>query len=238
MISVICCYNKLVEYDQMRKSLEMQDVDYELVAVRNNQNQFPSASAALNWGAARAHGEILVFLHQDIVFCKNDSLRRLTEYLMQEDIPCTMIGLFGAARTKVNCVQKLKVCETLDECCVAVTKATWEKIKFNEVLCDGWHLYVVEFCIRLRRIGGQVLSGAFDIVHLSSGNVDEAYMKTYKAILIQYKDEKWICTTCKTMPTNLLFFYCYYCLWKVKKILLGNYNLVYKIKQIVGKGKV
>lgn len=237
MISVVCCYNKPSEYSQMVESLKMQDIEYELIGVRNDQNQFQSAAAALNWGASRAHGEIFVFLHQDILFRKKDSLRNMTEYLTHEEIPDTVIGVFGAPAFKLAYPDKLKSCETLDECCVAMRKSTWKRIAFNEDLCDGWHLYVVELCIRLRKYGGQVLSGDFDIMHLSTGNVDMAYMKTFKKLLVAYKEEKWIYTTCKSMPTNLMYYYCYYFVWKIKKILMGNYNFVYKVQSLFGGKK-
>ena len=235
MISIVCCYNKLHEFNKMLESLKNQDVAYEIIAVNNVENEFRSAADALNWGAKRANGDILVFLHQDIIFLKTDSLRRFTDTLSICKNKCCVVGLFGAARQKKGFATEYEIQDTLDECCVAMSRATWEKYPFNNQLCNGWHLYVVEQCIRIREAGGQVISGHFDIQHISTGNVDEKYMETFKQLLIRYKNEQKICTTCKSMPTNLIYFQLYHFLWKLKKRLLGNYNLVYNMKKLIMK---
>lgn len=78
-----------------------------------------------------------------------------------------------------------------------------------------------------------IASGNFDIKHLSSGTVDEKYMKTFKELLVIYKKKKWIATTCKAMPTNLIVFYFYYGIWKIKKALFGNLPIAYQIKKVI-----
>lgn len=233
VISVICCYNQFPEYAHLLASLNRQDTAFEMVAVDNTGRKFSCAADALNWGAQRAAGDILVFLHQDVRFLRPDSLRKLTAALrLCENRPC-IVGPYGAARCQRGTVAGCIVQESLDECCIAMTKSTWEKFPFDAALCDGWHLYAVELCIRVRQAGGLILSGDFGMEHTSTGTVDKAYMATFKELLKRYKDEKWICTTCKSMPTNLLYFHPYYVLWKIKKCLLGNYNLSYKIKSLL-----
>lgn len=235
MVSIICCYNKPHEYQELLESLKKQNVVYEVIAVDNVDQGFTSAAAALNSGAQSAKGDVLVFLHQDIIFLDSDSLSKLVTAVSACENRACVVGVFGASHKQKGYVGEFLEQDSLDECCVAMTKKTWESFKFNASLCDGWHLYVVELCIRVRQAGGLVLSGNFDIRHLSTGNVDEAYMATYRRLLTWYKSEKWICTTCKSMPTNLLWFEVYYLLWKIKKRLFGNYNLSYKLKNLFRK---
>lgn len=180
----------------------------------------------------RSHGEILIFLHQDIVFEKENSLEDFVKAIPDE--MDSIVGLYGASHGKRRKIaENLYEAETLDECCVAMHKTVWKQLKFNENLCNGWHLYVVELCLRAGEQGILIASGTFDIKHLSSGTVDEKYMKTFKELLVTYKKMKWIATTCKVMPTNLFVFYLYYGIWKMKKAIFGNLPMAYQIKKLL-----
>lgn len=41
--------------------------------------------------------------------------------------------------------------ESLDECCFAMTKKIYNKVRFDEETCSHWHLYAVDFCYEARR---------------------------------------------------------------------------------------
>ena len=234
MISVICCYNKYPEYCNMLDTLRKQSTEFEIIGVDNTNGVFSSAAAALNYGAKMATGSMLVFVHQDILFLNNNSLASFVEPIIQAEGALCIVGLFGAAR-KNKTYNGYVVKETLDECCVAMHRDTWEQYPFNDVLCDGWHLYVVEQCLRIGSAGGRILSGEFAIKHLSTGNVDDAYMKTFKRLMDNYKEKKWIVTVCKSLPNNSAVFRGYWILWKIKKYFFGNYGLVYSIKTFFRK---
>lgn len=170
MISLICCYNNYIEYNYLLKSLqEQQNVDFEIVEIDNSKNCFTSASSALNFGAEKATGDILVFLHQDIEFNDKNSLYQLVDSIENVKGRELLVGLFGASHEySVRNMNNFREVETLDECLVAMKKETWEKIKFNEQICDGWHLYVVEFCLRASQFGVVALEGNFkNITQLS-----------------------------------------------------------------------
>lgn len=229
MVSVICCYNDEKLYKNMEKSLSMQSVEYELIGINNKDNIFTSAASALNSGAEQSNGDLLVFIHQDIVFENKNSLKNFTSAL--DKYNNIIIGLFGAAKNKEKIDDNLYKVQTLDECCVAMSKNIWKKLKFNDTVCDNWHLYVVEMCLRAAESGIIIATGKYDIKHLSSGTVNIQYMKTFKDLLIIYKDKKWIYTTCKSMPTNLFFYYLYYCFWKLKKMFFGNAIIMYNLKR-------
>lgn len=230
MISVICCYNRYTEYCNMLETLSKQNVAHEVIGIDNTNQLFSSAAAALNYGAQKASGDYFVFLHQDILFLEKDSLAEFVEPLKLCEGELCVVGLYGASRSKGVTYKGYSVKDTLDECCVAMHKDTWCRVPFNEELCDGWHLYAVEQCIRIGMEGGIVLSGNFRMEHLSSGNVDDSYMKTFKQLMDHYKTQKWIVTTCKSLPNNDFVYYIYLILWKVKKFFLGNIRLVFMIQ--------
>ena len=230
MVSVICCYNKAQEYSKMLQTLKMQSVAWEVIGVDNTDQTFSSAAAALNYGASKSTGDILVFLHQDVLFLEPNALESLIApiSLCGEDI--CVVGPYGAEYKKGGEFKGYKVNETLDECCIAMYRNTFTKFPFNVDLCDGWHLYAAELCLRVDMAGGKVLSGNFPVVHLSTGNVDDAYMKTFYRIMKHYKEKRWIATTCKSLPNNEVAFFVYWILWKAKKVLLGNFGLIAAMK--------
>lgn len=234
-VSVVCCYNDEKQYENMVSSLSIQTLEHELIGIDNRDNHFRSAASALNYGGNLAIGDILVFLHQDILFDYAESLSLFVDAISVDKE--SIIGLYGASHGKSEPIGKnLFRVETLDECCIAMKKSTWMKYRFNDLVCNSWHLYAVELCLRASEDEVLIVTGQFPITHLSMGAVDECYMKTYKQLLMKYKNHGWISTTCKSMPTNMIYYYAYYWAWKMKKILLGNFPLVGIIKGKI-KGK-
>lgn len=218
----------------MKQSLMRQTVKYELIGIDNRENKYSSAAAALNAGSKEANGDFLIFLHQDIIFEKPDSLSKFAEAYPKDKN--TIIGLFGASHGKSEALTtNLYSAQTLDECFIGMSKDVYSRLKFNEKLCDGWHLYAVEMCLRAKEKGILIATGSFNIKHLSSGNVDDNYMRTFKKLITEYKNAKWIATTCKSMPTKTALYNAYYFIWKLKKTLFGNANIAYKIKSAFNK---
>ncbi len=189
MISVICCYKNVEQFEAMRSSLSKQDIVFEVIGLDNRDSRFSSAAAALNAGVS-TKADYLVFLHQDILFENENSLRRLVEAV--RFLKGGIVGIAGTShKKKEELGAGLLSAETLDECCVAMPRELWEQYRFDEAFCNGWHLYVVELCLRLSG-KVQIAYGDFGIKHLSIGNVDEAYMKKFRELLKRYKEKKWI----------------------------------------------
>ncbi len=235
MISVICCYNNEEQFKTFSDNLKKQNVLYELIPIDNRKHIFKSAAAALNYGAERASGDILVFSHQDILFLSKESLELLTEPIinnLQQEVISGAFGVFledGLTKgTKDHSVAK-----SVDECLFAMSRRTWEKNPFDEQICDGWHLYAVELCYRIRQQGGKVIGVNCCVEHLSEGNIDSVYMMVFRKLIKKYSDFEYIITTCKTMPTSLIYFWLYYPLWRFKKALFGNYHLMAKCREII-----
>ena len=72
MISIIICNKKSILEPTLEKNiLSSIGVDYEIFSIDNSRGQF-SIFQAYNEGVARAKGDILCFMHDDILFRSND----------------------------------------------------------------------------------------------------------------------------------------------------------------------
>ena len=159
---------------------------------------------------------------ENISFEKKSSLKEFGQFIKAH--PNIIIGAFGA-RQKAYSEDYL--CDTVDECCFGMTREVFDSLRFNEKVCNGWHLYAVEMCLRAKeRVkfgeGGGVCNPG--IRHFSGGNVDLSYMKKFKQLLVMYKHQGYICTTCKKMPCNMVYYYAYFFAWRIKKLLMGEFS--------------
>jgi GT2 family glycosyltransferase len=94
MISVICVYNnERIFQSCLLKSLSEQETDCEIIEINNTKNQFKSAAEALNWGGAKAGGDYLMFVHQDVDLCSGSWLDNLEALL--DSLPD--LGIAGVA---------------------------------------------------------------------------------------------------------------------------------------------
>ena len=155
------------------------------------------------------------------------NLRPLKEFgIFITNHPDMVVGAYGAKQKGEIC-EAPYLCETVDECCFEMTCECFNRLRFNEEVCDGWDLYAVEMCLRgkdnVTRGEGGYNPG---IKHFSGGNVDSNYMIKFKQLLSIYHHEGYICTTCESMPCNLFYYYVYFSIWSIKKKLLGNYPSV------------
>ncbi|MEM2145656.1 MAG: glycosyltransferase family A protein [Candidatus Jordarchaeaceae archaeon] len=82
MISLIVVYNDgTMLKENLLRSLEKQDSKYELILVDNKKNAFDSYTVAINYGGSQAHGEYLMFVHQDVELDGSSWLREAEQYL-------------------------------------------------------------------------------------------------------------------------------------------------------------
>ncbi|MGB8510003.1 MAG: glycosyltransferase family A protein, partial [Pyrinomonadaceae bacterium] len=79
---MVCVFNdgEVLER-RLLASLRAQTSPHELVTVDNRESQFDSAAKALNRGARRAHGDWIIFAHQDVALLSPDWLARCEEML-------------------------------------------------------------------------------------------------------------------------------------------------------------
>ena len=219
MISLICCTNNLKTYEEMLlKSLKMQNIEYEIVLIDNKDNKYKSASSALNAGARLSHGDYLVFAHQDITFNDPNFLRNIIKYIDELD---GIVGVAGSLNENgvitnlrqgphndlggvLTLSEPTKV-QTLDEVLIACHKLIYDQIKFDEVTCDDWHLYGVDFCLSAagEGIGSYVIPD--EIYHKSSGQISMGYALTLRKVLKKHRKSYYkIFTTCSVSSTKRL----------------------------------
>lgn len=167
MISIVCVYNDAgVLERRLLGSLSAQAGRHEVVPVDNRASRFKSAAAALNWGAAQAAGDWLLFAHQDVALLADDWLAR-AEALLEEHSPrgwCGVAGTDASGRFRGMLVDRAALdgepferpeeVQTLDECLLVHRREAAGHEYFDEGL-TGWHAYGVEACCAAARGGAK-----------------------------------------------------------------------------------
>lgn len=224
-ISIICCYNNEEKLTYLTDSLDEQDISCERILVDNSKNRFSSAAAALNYGASKASGSLLFFVHQDIRFTAPHALRELAEkaeVLSDRDIG----GIAGAVfedrykKTITNMTYSPEekhyrgvfkgdyvLTESVDECLFIMRKEAWEAHHFDEEICDHWHFYAVEQCLYFRKEGGKIYTFDCQVNHLSeTGTLDKSFFRALFRLRKYYrKDYPYITATTGYWPFASLY---------------------------------
>jgi len=220
LLSIICVLNNKDILDKyLLNSLEKQTEVYDLVLVDNSNKQFASASEALNYGGALAKGDYLIFIHQDVIFKSETFLKDLEKKILElpkdsiigcagvkgRDGVMTTISHGNPPRFAGNIkIKKAEKCQTLDEVLIGVSKKVFSRMKFDSTICDGWHLYAVDYCLSAAEIGIPIYVLPLDIFHLSSGSsMDSYYYEILRKVASKHqKKVKTIYTTMGTWPTS------------------------------------
>lgn len=96
MTSIIICSKYSCINEQLKCNIEQTiGCDFEIILIDNSQNRY-NIFSAYNEGVSKARGEILCFMHEDILFHTNNWGRRVENYLQDETI-----GMLGVAGMKV-----------------------------------------------------------------------------------------------------------------------------------------
>jgi hypothetical protein len=217
MISIVCVYNdKNILRDFLQKSLLSQTVKHELIALDNSTGAFRSAAEALNYGALQLQAEstYILFAHQDIDFCSPTFLEETENMLnVLPDLGIAGVAGINAEEKRVvsnimhgippveagRKLEKATSVMTVDECCVIIPRQVFKKNQLDAAICDGWHLYMVEYCLKIKEAGLRVYVLPCAIYHASKGELLDvpAYFKTLKKVLRRHaRSHKKIHTTC------------------------------------------
>ncbi len=241
LISLICVFNNPEQLkNQLKASLEIQQVDYEFIAIDNTKNRFKSAAEALNYGSEEASGEILIYSHQDIWLKRTDEIKRFSSAIERCQVG-TIVGSQGVREPKKLYYENLtsgkilekKIIEDfkedlyevscVDEGFFGMKKETWDMLKFNEELCDNWHLYCVEMCLHTRKLGNQVYVFPSQLHHFSKGTISLGYMNNLKRLCEVYRNDfKYIWTTCYKVRTNWFYINALYFAWCLNRKIRGR----------------
>ena len=190
LISIICAYNnESILNDWLLQSLNEQSARFELTLVDNCDGKFKSAASALNYGGKKATGDFLCFVHQDIHFCRKTDLENFEIQLSKLD----NLGIAGVAgmssegnnfeECQRNCIieqenhpkiwghstDKAELVQTVDECLFIIPKKIFMAHPFDEITCDNWHFYAVDYCLTMKSSGFNIYTIPFPIHHQSMG---------------------------------------------------------------------
>lgn len=166
MISVICVYNNSFLLNSiLGPSIERQEGNHEKILLDNTKGWYDSAARALNQGADQAHGDYLMFVHQDVEIPGTEWLNAKEKILNR--IPD--LGIAGPIGVSVggNVIGKVCNCghdygeavdaptevQTIDELCLIIPRLVFKRLRFDQRLFDGWHCYGADYCMSVRRLG-------------------------------------------------------------------------------------
>ncbi|MDM8334172.1 glycosyltransferase [Limosilactobacillus panis] len=222
LFSIITIVNKEDVYQGFKKSLEAQDgVNYELIKVNNDHNQFASARAAYNSAMKKAHGDYLIFSHPDMRFLDKYSLRDALEQVTQlhnlgvagvSGCPSEVHHHHSTLVTAIvhdnpphhfgTLIDKTTAVQTVDECFFVMKRSFSEEHPFSDI--KGWHMYAVEQCLVALLNGRKNYVVPARMWHYSTGFSENwQYVKTGQEIAKRYgKDFPTISTTITTWFTR------------------------------------
>ena len=206
--SIICVFNDLdILTEWLGSTLKQQTCqDFETIFIDNRKNYFKSASSALNFGAARAKGEYLIFAHQDIrlhIFGWLDDMYTI----LRANKSIGAVGCAGATPHKIYCGvcnqsynfnAKLLPVQTIDELILVTPKVVFDKIKFDEKTFDGWHCYGCDYSIAITELGLTSYVTNIGIYHESHGASagDGQLKENQEKLQAKWESKGKIYTTC------------------------------------------
>lgn len=224
MMSIITVYNnRSVLEANLLKSLEQQTNEYELVLIDNCDGKYKSAAQALNYGAKKATGDYLIFVHQDVDLNYPDCLKDI-EGIVENLEDIGVAGVAGYTETDgkyamysnikdgyppedvgININNPIEV-QTVDECLFVVAGSLFKQLEFDEKTCPDWHLYGADYCLDSKKLGKTVYVIPIKIYHASrTESFSKSYYTTLKNVVNKHgKEYKTIDTSCGIWRTGKL----------------------------------
>lgn len=185
------------------------DHDVEIIGIHDAR----SLTEGYNRGASRARFDTLVFCHDDIELMNADFASRMLHHLAHADL----IGVAGASRLVngswgdagpphlhgqvihpaadgglIYLVAGLQDAlmtgaQALDGLWMACRRAVWERVRFDELTFDGFHLYDIDFSHRARLAGFEVaVAGDLLVKHFSTGQYDQRWQRFNQRFLAKF----------------------------------------------------
>lgn len=237
-ISVIMIVTNSAQRDEALKWIKRQSMsdETEVVLLDNfNNMNFTSAAKALNEGALKAAGDVLIFMHQDVYLWDTSTLERCSRFLTNNNN--SILGLAGRNHGSetvtdiyetVNHIHrgnwtngKIIEVETVDECMFAMKKELWERLKFDEECCNDWHCYATEICMHNGIMQGKNYVIPCKACHESIGNAKQVgFVHTVKKIVRKYKGKcLYITSCCIQIKCTWTAYYLYALKFNIKKLL-------------------
>jgi GT2 family glycosyltransferase len=206
MISVICVYNnKKILENCLLKSIKNQTTKVELILLDNRKRRFKSAAEALNYGGEQAKGKYLMFVHQDMILNSRLWIEKVERMLgklpnfgvvgvagkcKNAKVAITNIthGIPKQAAGEIH-IKKPEKVQTVDECLIIISETVFNILRFDEKVCSDWHLYAVDYCLSVKRLGFDSYVIPIFAYHRSPGySMSKKYFIILKKILKKHKN--------------------------------------------------
>lgn len=206
------------------KSLQLQNMVYEMILLDNTQKKCKSASQALNYCFSKSTGNYLIFIHQDVDLLNENWLKDIYRMIEQIDD----LGIAGVAGNKCDekgimtnikhgippvwaggiKIESPQKVQTLDECVMIIPKSIFQLQQFDEKTCDDWHLYGIDYCLGVKSMGKEVYVLPLSLYHRSYGiSMSKKYLSTLKKVIEKHKKNyKIICTPMMNWHVSYPFF--------------------------------
>ncbi|QJD97544.1 hypothetical protein HH214_17525 [Mucilaginibacter robiniae] len=204
MISIIISSYKEAYFEQVKSSINNTvGVPYEIVKIDNPG--LYSITKAYNMGAAKAQYDILCFIHEDIQFHSENWGEHIVQCFEKEP-RLGLIGIAGAKskallpagwghyeldKNKIHIIQRDKAgnkkvhtsfngsdidfVKVLDGVFLVTKKDVWKKIPFDESI-EGYHLYDIDFSLRIAQEYQIAVTYKVLIEHFSPGNFSDDWI--------------------------------------------------------------
>ncbi len=241
MISILTIANDEDMYKRFMSLLSNQkDIEYEMLCVDNYDNHIVSARQAFMEKVEEAKGDIILFIHPDIVFLNDNVLHDFIESFCSIN-NVGVVGIAGSPTEVVNNnriilsnilhgsdrhragveIDSPKEVQTVDECMFAIKTNILKKIGFLNY--EGYHLYAVELCLSCLLNGLDNYVVPVDVWHISDGrSLNPQYVKTLRRMARDFSESfEYINTTVRR--------------WRLRGFKAWLYMLYYLNKQRLKK---
>lgn len=238
-ISIVCCYNDQKQYEELQLNINSQSIESKIIGIDNRNKNYLSCSSAFNAVIDSIDTEFVIFVHQDIRLLKRDSLKEIADVLCkinQGDI-LGVAGIGGKVGKAlftniVNSLDELEVltssrylieCDSVDECIFAGFTEWFVNNRFDEMICDDWHLYAVDRCLWTKTQRNRVYCLDIPLLHISRGKVNHQFNKCFYKLSKKYANVlKTVYAPCLVGNTDF-FGRCYTYIRSELKVILNKY---------------
>lgn len=219
MLSLITCARAKDVSEELRRNIATTiGTDYELIVIDNSSNDH-SIFSAYNEGVRRSKGDILCFMHDDILYQTINWGVNVQRHFENHEVG--LLGVAGgyylpampcywfqnAMDRSINIIQHENRCKeacldfmregeqeknevvAVDGVWFCIRKNLFGKISFDEHY-NGFHMYDMDICMQIRQLGLKLFV-VYDVLieHMSLGNAGCSWLDAALAFWKKWKQE-------------------------------------------------
>lgn len=208
MISIIICSRKADISEELKQNIAQTiGCEYEVCVIDNSSNDY-SIFTAYNEGVRRAKGDILCFMHDDVLFNTNEWGKTVTSTFISNP-EYGLLGLGGSqmlpkiptpwcstlftvstmhsdsipaiSSTFVNINRSIVPVVAVDGVWMCMPRKVFEKVSFDAQTYEGFHMYDIDTCLQVIHQGYKVgVLTSIDMYHPSSGTYNRQWFDNMK----------------------------------------------------------